>query len=104
MQQIFTQLAKWSMIPILVVVSMFSYFAAGYEPLLAGIITLGTVILVVRAIKGREYSWAVALLTIIVAFSPHFLETKIFLVIGIACIVTATMLLAAFQMRPLADV
>ncbi|MEO8658704.1 MAG: hypothetical protein ABI693_09550 [Bryobacteraceae bacterium] len=92
------------MIPLLVVVSMFSYFAARYEPLLAGIIALGTVIVVVWAIRRREYSWAVALLTIIVAFSPHFLETKIFLLIGIACIVTATMLLATFQLRPLAEV
>ena len=92
------------MIPLLVVVSMFSYFAARYEPLLAAIISLGTVIVVVRAIQEREYSWAVALLTIIVAFSSHLLETKIFLVIGIACIVVATMLLATFQLRPQAEV
>jgi predicted branched-subunit amino acid permease len=83
---------------------MFSYLAVRYEPLVAVSISLGTVIVMVRAIEEREYSWAVALLTILVAFSPHFLETKIFLVAGIVCIVTATTLLATFQLRPLAEV
>ena len=104
MFQLLTQLAKWSLIPLLIAVSMFSYLAAGYEPPLAALVTTLTFLLAVRAVRRRQYSWALGLLTVLVAFSPLLLESKLFLLIGLTYMMTATILFATFRLRPAATV
>jgi len=101
MFQLFTQLIKWIAIPVLLFASMLSYFAARYEPLLTGVVILGAIFFVGRAVQLRQFSWAVGLVTIIVAFSPLFLMIKVFLFLGMTCIAAFTGLFAAFRTQPL---
>jgi len=100
MLQTVTQVLKWISIPALVMASMFSYFAARYETLFAAIVTLGAIVFVERAIRFKQYSWAAALVAIVVVFSPFLLAVKIFLLMGLICIATFTTLLAVFRPQP----
>jgi hypothetical protein len=81
---------------------MFSYFAAGYEHWLVEFVILGAIVLVERAVRLKEYSWAAGLVAIVVAFSPGALMAKVFLLMGLACVLVFTTLLAAFRPQPLA--
>jgi hypothetical protein len=80
------QLAKWCSIPMLLIASMFSYFAASYEPLIAGVVCLGAIILIQRAVWSKQYHWGGSLVAIVVVFSPLLLTAKIFLLMGIVCV------------------
>ena len=82
------ELAKWCSIPVLVVASMFSYFAARYEPLVDSVVCLGAIILIQRAVWSKEYSWAAGLVAIVVSFSPLPLTVKIFALTSLTCIGT----------------
>jgi hypothetical protein len=88
MSKTIAQLAKWCTIPVLVIASMFSYFAGRYEPLVASVVCLGAIILIQRAVWSREYSWAAGLVAVVVSFSPLPLTVKIFLLMSIACVGT----------------
>ena len=85
MFQAITIAVKWAAIPVLVVASMFSYFAAGYELLVDIVVCLGAITLLQRAVWLKEYLWAAALSAIVVVFSPLFLAVKILLLMGITC-------------------
>ena len=101
MFQTLTELTKWVALPILLFASMFSYFAMKYEPWLTGAVILSAIILIGRAVRLRQYFWAVGLVAVIVAFSPLFLVTKIFLIMGLTCIAALAAVVAGFRAQPL---
>jgi len=102
--QILTEIAKWIAIPTLLFASLFSYFAMKYEPLLTGAVILGAILLIGRAVRARQYFWAVGLGTVIVAFSPLFLVIKIFLVMGLTCMAVLAAVVAGFRAQSLSVV
>jgi len=102
MLQMVTKLIKWSSIPVLLIASMFSGVAAGYQLPADFLICLGAVILVQRAVRLRQYFWAAGFVAIVVVFSPYPLTIKIFLLMGLTCIAALGTLLAAFRTQPVA--
>jgi hypothetical protein len=100
MFQMVTKIMKWVSIPILLIVSLFAFSAASYEPLLDLAIGLAAIIFVQRAIRLKQYYWAVGYLAVGVVAMPISLVVKIFLLMGFACIVTFANLLAAFRAQP----
>ena len=100
MFQMITKIMKWAAIPVLLTASLFAFCAASYDPLLDLTIGLATIVFVQRAIRLKEYFWAVGYLAVGVVFTPLSLMVKIFLLMGFACIVTFANLLAAFRTQP----
>jgi hypothetical protein len=101
MFQTLTKIIKWVSLPVLLIASMFSRFAASYELLVDLVICLGAVILVQRAVRSKEYLWAAGLVAIVVVFSPLLLVVKIFLLMALTCVATFVTLVAAFRTQPL---
>jgi len=95
-----TKILKWASIPVLLIAALFSCFAATYEPLLDFLVCLGAILLIQRAVWLREYSWGAGLIALAVVFSPLFLLTKIFLLMGLACIASFVALFAAVRPQP----
>ena len=100
MFQMVTKIMKWASIPVLLIASLFAFCAASYEPLLDFTIGLAAIVFVQRAIRLKEYFWAVGYLAVGVVFTPLSLMVKIFLLMGFACVVTFANLLAAFRTQP----
>jgi len=100
MLQKVSKIIKWVSLPALLIVSMFSGFAAGYKLLLDMAICLGAVVLVQRSVRMKEYFWASGFVAIVVLFSPLLLTVKIFLFMAITCTATVLALLAAFRTQP----
>src|SRR5437016_3848744 len=101
MFQMLTKITRWGSIPVLAIASMFSYFAARYEPLVDVVICLGAIVFIQRAVWLKEYFWAAGLVAIVVVFSPLLLMVKIFLLMGITCIGTFAALFGALRPRAL---
>lgn len=93
-------IVKWVSIPMLAVASMFLFFAERYEPWLAAFVILGAIFFIERAVRSKQYCWAVGLVSLIVLFSPLALAVKAFLLMGVICTMTFTALLAVFRTRP----
>lgn len=88
---------KWASVPVLLIASLFSFYATGYAPVVDLVVCLAALFLVQRAVEFREYFWAAALVTVVVAFSPLGIIVKIFVLMGLSCIATLVTLLAAFR-------
>jgi len=101
MFQTITKIVKRVSIPVLLIASIFSRYAASYELLVDFAICLGAFILVQQAVRSKEYFWAAGFVTIAVVFSPLSLAVKIFLLMGLTCVATFVSLLAAFRTQPL---
>jgi hypothetical protein len=101
MFQTITKIVKRVSIPVLLIASIFSRYAASYELLVDFAICLGAFILVQQAVRLKEYFWAAGFVTIAVVFSPLSLAVKIFLLMGLTCVATFVSLLAAFRTQPL---
>ena len=101
MFQMATRTIKWVSIPVLLMASMFSRYAASYEQLVDLVICLSAVILVWRAVGLKDYYWAAGFVAIVVVFSPLLLGVKIFLLMGLTCTASFATLLAAFRTQPL---
>ncbi|HLK65715.1 MAG TPA: hypothetical protein VKU19_19890 [Bryobacteraceae bacterium] len=93
-------LIKWMSIPALLVLSMFSYPASRYEPWFAALVIVAALVFIHQAVRSGEYSRAVALIAVVVALSPLFLVVKIFLVMGVVCIMTGAALFTVFRAHP----
>lgn len=85
MSQTVNNIMKWIAIPALLVISMFSRFAAGYEFPLDLAICAGAVVFVERAVHAKEFHWAAGFIPVAVVFSPLPLSIKIFLLLGFLC-------------------
>ena len=99
MSNTIAQLAKWCLIPVLVITSMFSYFTGRFEPVVDAAVCLGAIILIQRAVWSKQYFWAAGLVAIVVCFSGLQLTVKIFLLIGITCIATCAVFLDMVRPR-----
>jgi hypothetical protein len=66
--------------------TVFTYVAASYAPLLDLALCLTGAILAGRALHWKEYSLAAGFIALVVAASPFQLESKIFVLMGLACI------------------
>ena len=73
MLQMITRIIKWVSIPVLLIGSIFSPYAASYELLVDCVICLGAIVFLQRAIRSKEYLWAAGLIAIAVVFSPFLL-------------------------------
>jgi hypothetical protein len=101
MFQMVTGILKWISIPVVLVASAFTGYAASYELAVNLAICLGATILVQRAVWLKEYFWAAGFVLIAVVFSPLMLAVKIFLLMGLTCVAAFLALLAAFRRQPL---
>lgn len=95
-----SKIIKWVSLPVLLIASMFSGFAAGYKLLLDTAFCLGAVVLVLHALRMKEYFWASGFVAIVVLFSPLLLTVKIFLLLATTCLATVLAVLAAFRRQP----
>jgi len=100
MSKTIAQLAKWCSIPVLLMASMFSYFGAGYEPLVEMTVCLGAAVFIQRAVWSKQYMWAGALLTILVFFSPIALPQKLFTLMAITGLECGALCFGALRPRP----
>jgi hypothetical protein len=101
MLQTVTRVIKRVSIPVLLIASMFSRYAASYELLVDCVICLGAVIIAQRAVQAKDYFWAAGFVVVAVVFSPFVLVVKIFLLMGVTCIATLAALFAVFRAQPL---
>jgi hypothetical protein len=88
---------KWMALPILMIGSVSTRFAATYEVLMDILFCLVAVMLVQHAIRMKEYCWASTFAAAAVVCSPLGLALKIFLLLGLACAATLATLFAAFR-------
>ena len=102
MLQIVTRSIKWASIPVLLVASIFSRYAASGEHLVDFAICLGAFILLGRAVWMRQYCWGGGFVAIGVVFFPVFLAVKIFLLMALTCIAALTALWFALRRQPVA--
>jgi len=97
MWQTVTKIIKWASIPVLLIASLFSSYAASYELLVNALICLGAIIVVQREVWLKEYFWAGGFVAIVVGFSPLSLLLKISVLMGFACIAAVANMIAAFR-------
>jgi hypothetical protein len=92
---------EWVSVPAMLVGSVFTYFAASYEPMLDFALCLCGLSLAGRALYLREYFLAAGFIAILVAASPLLLVSKIFLLLGLACVGAGAKVFAAFRTQPM---
>ncbi len=90
---------RWAVIPVLIISSMFSYFAGSYEFLIDMAVCLCVIILIQRAIWQNQFFWASGLAAIVVVFSPLFLTIKVFLLMGITGMAACAILIGKVRRR-----
>jgi len=100
MLETMTKLVKWASIPVLLSASLFTYCAAGYEPLVDLAVCLGAFFFIQKAVSLKQYFWAGGFLAIAVVFTPMPIVLKLFLLMGITSTATLANLLAAFRPHP----
>ena len=101
MYKMVARIAKWASIPVLLIGSVFSRYAASYELTVDLAICLGATILVLRAVWMKEYSWAAGFVSIAIVFSPLLLAVKVFFLMGLTCMAVFLALLTALRRHPL---
>jgi hypothetical protein len=101
MYQMVARIVKWVSIPVLLIGSVFSRYAASYELTVDLAICVGATILVQRAVWLKEYSWAAGFITIAIVFSPLLLAVKVFSLMGLTCMAVFLALLTALRRQPL---
>ncbi len=90
---------KWVSIPALIVVALLSCIAGRYKGLLDLSICMSAVVFVPRAARLKDYGWASVCVMAVVVFSPVFLATKIFLLMGLTCFAACLMVMTALRPR-----
>jgi hypothetical protein len=98
------KMGKWASIPVLLIGTVFSSVAAGYQPLVDFVICMSAILFIQRAVLLKEYAWGAGMVAVVMVSSPLFLATKIFLLMGLACVASFVALLAAFRPAPVAAV
>jgi hypothetical protein len=77
---------KWFSIPLLLIGSLFSFYAASYAPMLASTICVAALVFVQRAVRSKDYFRAAGLVAVAVALTPLVLAMKIFLLLCLSLI------------------
>ena len=99
---------KWVSISALLLAAAFWRFAANYQLLLDFVVSMGAVIVVMQAVRAREYGWAAGFVAIAVLFNPavRFLEPPgvLPLLIVVASIAPFAISVVALKTQPLLSV
>jgi hypothetical protein len=101
MFQTVIKIGKWVLIPAILLASIFSRAAAGYELTVDLAVCLAAVIFVQRAVRVDEYFWAAGCVAIAIVFSPLLLVVKVFAMLGLTCVAAFVTLLPALRAEPL---
>jgi hypothetical protein len=91
---------KWTFLPFILIGSLFSRYATGYELQIDMTICIGAFILLQRAVGAREYFWAAGFMGMAVVFSPLLLVQKVFLLMALASLVAVFTVRAAWKLQP----
>jgi hypothetical protein len=94
-------IVRWTSIPVLLIVSMFSRLAGKYELPMDLAIWLGALFLVQGAVRSGRYAWAAGLGVVVIVFSPLLLVDKVFLFLGYTSIASLLTVATSFHNRPL---
>jgi hypothetical protein len=99
---------KWVSIAALLLAAMFWGSAANYQLLLDFVVCMGAVVVVMQAVRAREYFWAAGFVVIAVLFNPIVLVLKpsgnLSLLMVLFCIATFAISLAALKTQPLLSI
>ena len=95
-----TKIVKRVSIPVLLIASIFSRYAASYEFLVDSVICLGALILIQQAVRLKDYFLAAGFVTVAVVFSPFLLVVKVFLLMGLTCIASVVTLVTVLRTLP----
>ena len=101
MTEIVLNVAKCAWLPVLLTGSLFTRFAGKYSAPIDFAIWTSAMVLMLCAIRLRNYYWAAGFLATTVAFSPFFMLDKIFLLLVLACITTLATVLVACRPHPM---
>jgi len=101
MRQTVVNLIKWTSIPVLLLASILPRFAASYEFLVDCAICLGAAVVILWAVRSKQYLLAAGFVAVAVVFSPLLLVVKIFLLLGLTCSASLITVFAAFRTQPL---
>jgi hypothetical protein len=91
---------EWVSVPALLLGTIFTYVAAGYAPLLNLALCLTGAILAGRSLHGKQYFLAAGFIALAVAASPFPIGSRIFLLMGLACIGASATVFTAFRTQP----
>jgi hypothetical protein len=91
---------EWVSVPALLLGTIFTYVTAGYAPLLNLALCLTGAILTGRALHGKQYFLASSFIAVAVAASPFPIGSRIFLLMGLACIGASATVFTAFRTQP----
>ena len=94
------KIVKWASLPVLLIGSIFSGFAAAYELQLDFAICLGALVVVERAISAKAYFWAAGFIAIAIVFCPMALANRVLLLTGCTGIVACATLYTASKRQP----
>ena len=96
---------KWVSISALCLAATSRRSAANYQFLLDFVVCMGAVIVVMQAVRAREYRWVAGFVAIALLFNPVVRVLGppgvLRLVILVACIATFTISLVALETKPL---
>jgi hypothetical protein len=95
-----TNIAKWASILALMIGAICSGLAATYEPMMNLIICLAAIGIVLWQARLRNYYYAAEFAAVGLVFSPLPLVEKIFFLMGLMCLVSFRVMIAAFRMQP----
>jgi len=101
MFQTVVRITKWASIPVLLLASILSRFTASYEFLVDCVICLGATVVILWAVRSKQYLLAAGFVAVGVVFSPLLLVVKIFLLLGFTCSASLVTAFAAFRTHPL---
>jgi len=101
MFQMVVRIISWVSIPVLLLASLLSGFAASYEFLVDCAICLGATSVILWAVRSKKYLLAAGFVAVAVVFSPFLLVVKIFLLLAFTCSATLVVAFAAFRAQPL---
>jgi hypothetical protein len=103
-----TKIMKWVSMAALLLAAMFWGSAANYRFLLASVVCLGASIVVVQAIRAKEYAWAVGFVAMALLFNPIVpvfrLSGQLNLLLVLACIAPFAVSLVALKTQPLLSI
>jgi hypothetical protein len=94
------KIIKWASLPLLLIGSIFSGFAAAYELQLNFALCLGALVVVERAVSSKAYFWAAGFGAVAIVFCPMALATRVLLLTGYTGIAACATLYTASKRQP----
>ena len=103
-----TRIMKWFSIAALLLAAMFWRSAADYQVLLDFAVCTGAIVIVMQAVRAKEYRWAAGFVAIALLFNPIVpafrLSGELSLLLVLVSIAPFAISLAALKTRPLLSI